>query len=73
MSVRVRSGGDDEVGSKRHRNKRDHMSANAGEWETKYMIGFAIDSMGAVDDACVGDGVVGESGRAMGSIFSESD
>ena len=37
------------------------------------MIGFygAIDSMGASDGACVGDGVVGEIGRAMRSSFGE--
>ena len=29
------------------------------------MIGFAIDSVGVVCDVCVGDGLVGEGGRAM--------
>jgi len=28
-------------------------------------------SMGAADEACVGDGLVGEGGRAMGSSTSE--
>jgi hypothetical protein len=31
------------------------------------MKSFAIDSIGAAGDACVGDGVVGEAGRAMRS------
>jgi hypothetical protein len=35
------------------------------------MISFAIDSMGAVDDACAGDGLAGEGGRAIGSSISE--
>ena len=29
------------------------------------MIGFAIDSVGAADDVCMGDGVIGEGDRAM--------
>ena len=37
------------------------------------MISFAIDSMGAADDACVGDDLVGEGGRAMRSSISEMD
>jgi len=37
------------------------------------MISFAIDSMGAADEACVGDGLVGEGGRAMRSSISEMD
>jgi hypothetical protein len=32
-----------------------------------------IDSVGATDDACVGDGLVGEVGRAMRSSISEMD
>jgi len=35
------------------------------------MTSFAIDSMGVVDEACVGDGLVGEGGRAMRSSISE--
>jgi hypothetical protein len=31
------------------------------------IISFAIDSVGAADNACVGDGVVGEASRATGS------
>ena len=37
------------------------------------IISFAMDSMGAADDACVGDGLVGEEGRAMRSSISEMD
>jgi hypothetical protein len=37
------------------------------------MINFAIDSIGAAGDACVGDGVVGEGGWAMRSNISEMD
>ena len=37
------------------------------------IISFAIDSMGAADDACVGDGLVGEGGRAVRSSISEMD
>ncbi len=37
------------------------------------MISFAIDSMGAADDGCVGDGLVGEGGRTMRSSVSEMD
>ena len=37
------------------------------------VISFAIDSMGAADDACVGDDLVGEGGRAMRSSISEMD
>ena len=29
------------------------------------MISFAVDSVGTADDACMGDGVVGEGDRAM--------
>jgi len=35
------------------------------------MISFAIDSMGAADDTCVGDGFVREGSRAMGLSISE--
>src|SRR5882757_7908914 len=37
------------------------------------IISFAIDSMGAADDAGVGDVPVGEGGRAMRSSISEMD
>jgi hypothetical protein len=37
------------------------------------MINFAIDSMGAADDAYVCDGLVGEGGRTMRSSISEMD
>ena len=37
------------------------------------MTRFAIYSMRAADGACVGDGLVGEEGRAMRSSISEMD
>jgi len=37
------------------------------------MSSFAIDSMGAADEARVGDGLVGEGGTAMRSSISEID
>ena len=37
------------------------------------MIGLAIDSMGAADDACVNDGLVSEGGRAMRLSISDMD
>ena len=37
------------------------------------IISFAIDSMGAADDAGVGDGLVGEGGKAMRSSVNEMD
>ncbi len=48
------------------------MSAKVGGWKRnkaistcRYMISFAVYSMGAADGACVGDGLVGEGGSAM--------
>jgi hypothetical protein len=35
------------------------------------MINFVIISVGAVDDACADDGLVGEGGRAMGLSISD--
>ena len=37
------------------------------------IISFAMDSMGAADDACVGDELVGEGGRAMRLSISGMD
>ena len=37
------------------------------------IISFAIDSMGAAGDACVGDALVGEGGRAMKLSISGMD